>query len=60
MRGLHQGADEPEPELVAVLAVETATESEVGGRRRPLDAPYEQHEAVLLNVVADANGCRSA
>ncbi|WP_017584189.1 DUF2786 domain-containing protein [Nocardiopsis valliformis] len=43
----------------AALAAETGTESEVGGRRLPLDAPYEQHKAVLLNVVADANGCRS-
>ncbi|GAA1461832.1 DUF2786 domain-containing protein [Nocardiopsis exhalans] len=43
----------------AALAAEAGTESEVGGRRLPLDAPYEQHKAILLNVVADANACRS-
>ncbi|MBB5434663.1 DUF2786 domain-containing protein [Nocardiopsis composta] len=30
-----------------------------GGRRIPVDAPYEQHKASLLHVVAEANHCRA-
>ncbi|MFW5416423.1 DUF2786 domain-containing protein [Nocardiopsis sp. CNT-189] len=29
------------------------------GRRIPVDAPYEQHKASLLHVVAEANHCRA-
>ncbi|WP_017570013.1 DUF2786 domain-containing protein [Nocardiopsis halotolerans] len=43
----------------AALVAETGTVSEVGGRRLPVDAPYEHHKATLLNVVAQANNCRS-
>lgn len=43
----------------AALVAEAGHESGVGGRRLPVDAPYEQHKAILLNVVARANSCRS-
>lgn len=43
----------------AALVAEAGNESDVGGRRLPVDAPYEQHKAILLNVVAQANSCRS-
>ncbi len=43
----------------AALAAEAGSESEVGGRRLPVDAPYEQHKVILLNVVAQANSCRA-
>lgn len=42
----------------AALAAETGVASEVGGRRLPMDAPYEKQKALLLNVVAQTNRCR--
>ncbi|GAB3744500.1 DUF2786 domain-containing protein [Nocardiopsis nanhaiensis] len=43
----------------AALEAQEGTVSDVGGRRLPVDAPYEQLKATLLNVVAHANHCRS-
>ncbi|MFE1099031.1 DUF2786 domain-containing protein [Nocardiopsis alba] len=43
----------------AALTAETGVNAEVKGRRLPVDAPYEQHKALLLEVVARANACRS-
>ncbi|WP_017594933.1 DUF2786 domain-containing protein [Nocardiopsis potens] len=45
----------------ALLAAEPAGGSSpaAGGRRIPVDAPYEQHKASLLHVVAEANHCRA-
>ena len=43
----------------AALMAESGRVSEVGARRMPLDAPYEDLKVVLLEVVAQANHCRS-
>lgn len=43
----------------AALEADTGTTSPVHGRRLPVDSPYEQHKVILLNVVAQANNCRS-
>lgn len=43
----------------AALTAAAGAESRVNGRRLPVDAPYEQHKALLLDVVARANACRS-
>lgn len=43
----------------ALLAADSGSGSAASGRRLPVDAPYEQHKAVLLDVVAGANHCRS-
>ncbi|GAA1084991.1 DUF2786 domain-containing protein [Nocardiopsis metallicus] len=43
----------------AALEAEQGTVTEVGGRRLPLDAPYEDLKAMLLDIVAQANHCRA-
>ncbi|WP_150241271.1 DUF2786 domain-containing protein [Nocardiopsis quinghaiensis] len=43
----------------ALLAEEPGQESEAAGRRLPVDAPYDEHKAVLLHEVAEANHCRA-
>ncbi|GAB3700108.1 DUF2786 domain-containing protein [Nocardiopsis oceani] len=43
----------------AAFEAQTGTVLEVGGRRLPVDAPYEELKATLLSVVAQANHCRS-
>ncbi|GAA2640001.1 DUF2786 domain-containing protein [Actinomadura fulvescens] len=43
----------------ALLAAETGMGSEPGGRRIPVDNPYDSPKAVLLTVVAEANRCRA-
>ena len=43
----------------AALLAEEGADARVSGRRLPVDAPYEQHKALLLNVVAGANACRA-
>lgn len=44
----------------ALLAGEPGEAPQAGsGRRLPVDAPYEEHKAVLLHEVAEANHCRA-
>jgi len=43
----------------AALAAQAGTTGDTRGRRLPVEAPYEQHKASLLSVVAEANHCRS-
>jgi hypothetical protein len=43
----------------ALLAAETGTTEEPGGRRLPIDNPYESPKAVLLGTLAQANRCRA-
>ncbi|NYH55615.1 MULTISPECIES: DUF2786 domain-containing protein [Nocardiopsis] len=44
----------------ALLAEEPGQASEAAaGRRLPVDAPYDEHKAVLLHEVAEANHCRA-
>lgn len=43
----------------AALEADTGTASHIHGRRLPVESPYEQHKVTLLNVVAQANNCRS-
>jgi hypothetical protein len=42
----------------ALLAAEAGSNEEPGGRRIPVDNPYEAPKATLLQVVAQANRCR--
>jgi hypothetical protein len=43
----------------ALLAAETGSRTEPGGRRVGIDNPYEQPKALLLDAVAEANRCRA-
>ncbi|WP_159944354.1 MULTISPECIES: DUF2786 domain-containing protein [unclassified Nocardiopsis] len=44
----------------ALLAEEPGRDPEAtAGRRLPVDAPYDEHKAVLLHEVAEANHCRA-
>ncbi len=43
----------------ALLAADTGVTDGPGGRRLPVDNPYEAPKAVLLDVVASANRCRA-
>jgi hypothetical protein len=44
----------------ALLAVEAGSKDKPLARRIPVDSPYEEPKAHLLNVVAEANRCRAA
>jgi hypothetical protein len=44
----------------ALLAVESGSKDKPLARRIPVDSPYEEPKAHLLNVVAEANRCRAA
>jgi hypothetical protein len=43
----------------ALLAARAGRGELPGGRRIPVDSPYEEAKATLLNTVADANRCRA-
>ena len=43
----------------ALLAAQAGSSGLPGGRRIPVDSPYEEAKATLLNTVADANRCRA-
>jgi hypothetical protein len=43
----------------ALLAAQAGRSELPGGRRIPVDSPYEEAKVTLLNTVADANRCRA-
>jgi hypothetical protein len=43
----------------ALLAAQAGRSDLPGGRRIPVDSPYEEAKVTLLNTVADANRCRA-
>ncbi|HEX3961719.1 MAG TPA: DUF2786 domain-containing protein [Trebonia sp.] len=43
----------------ALLAAQDGRSELPGGRRIPVDSPYEEAKVALLNTVADANRCRA-
>jgi hypothetical protein len=43
----------------ALLAAQTGSSEEPGGRRLMIDNPYEQPKASLLQTIAEANRCRA-
>ncbi|HEY6791883.1 MAG TPA: DUF2786 domain-containing protein, partial [Trebonia sp.] len=43
----------------ALLAAQAGRSELPGGRRIPVDSPYEEAKVALLNTVADANRCRA-
>ena len=43
----------------ALLAAQSGQREEPSGRRIPVDGPYEEPKATLLNVIALANRCRA-